>query len=87
MKKQISRISVLQTSKVFAILYFLLSLLFAIPAGIYGILAKHDGAFAAFLIPFVYLAAGFVFWLILGALYNFVAKYFGGVEFDVNDVE
>lgn len=87
MKKQISRISVHQTAKVFAFIYFLISLVILVPIGIGAIVTKHEGGFMFFLLPFIYLLIGYLSWLLLGFFYNLVAKHFGGIEFDLTDTE
>ena len=87
MKKQVSHIIVHQTAKVFAFIYFLISLIILVPIGIAALVTKHDGAFMFFLLPFVYLLIGYLSWLLLGFFYNIVAKYFGGIEFDLTDSE
>jgi len=77
MKKQIIRISPLQTAKVIAVLYFVCSIpliaLMAIPI----MLAM----------PFLYLIAGFLFTLTGAWIYNGVAKWLGGIEFSLADAE
>lgn len=88
MKKQITRISVLQSSKIVVALYILFGLLyslFGIPMLIFG-----DGKLMV--LGIVYLAMplimglfGFIFFAIFAALYNLLARWLGGVEFEVKD--
>lgn len=87
MKKQLSRISVHQTAKVFAFIYFLISLVILVPIGIAMLVTKYEAAFMFFLLPFIYLLIGYLSWLLLGFVYNIVSKYFGGIEFDLTDSE
>lgn len=88
MKKEIRRFSLHQTAKVFAFVYFILSAIFLIPLGIVTLFSKeHAGALFLFLAPFVYLIVGYLAWILLGAVYNLVAKYFGGIEFETVDKE
>lgn len=87
MKKQISHISLHQTSLTMAVWYFIIALLFAIPMGLYGLYRHEEAAWAWFLIPFFYLVLTYLLSAILFWLYNIVAKYVGGIEFNLNDVE
>ncbi len=88
MKKQLTHISVHQTSKVFAILYFILFALFAIPMGIFTALTvgvQEGLLFFAF--PFLYGVFMYIMFAILAFFYNLVASSFGGVEFSFKDAE
>lgn len=86
MRKQISRISVHQSSKVYALLVFLLLALIFIPV---GLIALYQGdrqtAFVSFGLPFAYLIISYIMVAVLSFLYNIIAKYFGGVEFELTD--
>lgn len=90
MKKQISRFSIHQTSKLFAFVYFALTAIFCIPLGIYNLFVQHpfhNTAFTFFVVPFfymliTYLATAFSLWI-----YNILAKAVGGIEFTVKDVD
>lgn len=82
MKKQIENISIHQSSKVIAIIYFVITAVFAIPWGIYMLFATGMGeSLVIFLLPFLYMLFGYCFFAIFAFIYNFVAKTFGGVEF------
>ena len=88
MKKQITRISPHQTSKIVAILYFA-CMLILVPIGIIMLLVggkeKYMGLF--FIIaPVLYGVVGYLMFGIAYLLYNFIAKRFGGVEFTVTEV-
>ena len=90
MKKQISRISVAQTSKVVAILYVAFSLLYSV-IGIPMILfggseIKVMGTMYLFM-PILAGIFGFIFVALGCWVYNLVAGKFGGVEFEVADLE
>ncbi|MFZ3087796.1 MAG: hypothetical protein WA123_07000 [Methylotenera sp.] len=83
MKKQIINISPIQTAKVFAVLYFVLSL------PIVGLMAvsfsfapgpKPGFGFLIFF-PFIYLIFGFIFTALGAWVYNLVAKWIGGIEY------
>ena len=90
MKKQIARISILQSSKISTALYFLMGFLYT-PFGI-AMLVFGGDKFPK-VIGIVYIAMpvvmgifGFIFFVIFAALYNFLAKLLGGIEFDFKDV-
>lgn len=85
MKKQITSISPLQSAKVLAALYFVISVPFALI-----MLFTVPGGFSKFFLlfaPVLYGAMGFVFTLIGAAIYNFVASKVGGIEFTTTAVE
>jgi len=88
MKKQIVHVSVLQSAKVMAVLYLVMSLPFAaimaIPA-----MATGQGYSVGFLIlmPVLYTVIGFVFTVVGAWVYNLVAGKVGGFEFTTAEVE
>ncbi len=85
MKKQIVHVSVLQTSKVFAILYLVVSL----PLILLSVLFSPLGSYSPLMliaIPFLYALFGFLFTLFGAWIYNRVAKAVGGIEFTTVDV-
>ena len=86
MKKQISHVSPFQSAKVMAVLYFVISLPFALlmlalptPAGAYP-------GWMVFVLPIAYLVFGFLFSLIGAWVYNLVARMVGGFEFTTVEV-
>jgi len=92
MKKQILNISPLQTAKIMAILWFVLSLpillfmglsMFAIPGEKGG--AAIFGGMMLF-IPIFYAIFGFISTLIGAWVYNLLAKRFGGIEYTTQDI-
>lgn len=89
MKKQIVSISILQSSKVFTFLYFLMGFLYSligIPMIIFGSKPiKLMGIFYLFG-PIWAAVFGFIFFVIFAALYNLLAGWLGGVEVEVKDV-
>jgi len=91
MKKQIIRISPLQTAKVIAVLYFVFSIPFIALMAISIMLspAPKPAIFSGFLLamPFLYLIAGFLFTVTGAWIYNGIAKWLGGIEFSFADVE
>lgn len=88
MKKQVSSISIKQSSKFIAVVYFILSAIFLIPLGIYTMIQGlvQDGA--VFLVfPFVYAIFGFIFFALFAFIYNVVAEMVGGIEVSIKDIE
>lgn len=89
MRKQIVRVSVLQSAKVAAVLYLVISipmcLLMLIPA-----LMGHGGAgysvVMLIVMPILYTLFGFIFTLIGAWVYNLVASRMGGFEFTTVEV-
>lgn len=90
MKKQIVNVSPLQTAKVFAALYFVMSiplvLLSALPAMMMGQGASAMPLYVLILMPIFYVLFGFVFTLIGAWVYNLVASKVGGIEYTTVDV-
>lgn len=93
--KRIRRIGVLQTSKVVAIIYFLIAAVLVLPIGIMSTWFGTDtipalpfggGMFFMF-VPLVYGIAGFITTAFSCLVYNVIAKYTGGIEFDVEIVQ
>jgi hypothetical protein len=89
MKKQITRISILQSSKIATILYFILGFLYVligIPMIIFGNDQLRIMGIVYCAMPFLMAGIGFIFFVISAALYNLIAKWVGGMEFEVIDV-
>jgi hypothetical protein len=90
MKKQIVRVSILQSAKVTAALYLVISiplcLLMLIPAmfGSGGI--PGFPVFMLIVMPVFYTVFGFLFTLIGAWVYNLVASQVGGFEFTTAEV-
>ena len=87
MTRQITHVSIHQTSKVFALLYFCISLLL-VPIAI-GVMAAspraHGMGLFLILAPILYGAVGYVGSALFAAIYNVLAKRVGGVEFESVD--
>ena len=89
MKKQIKRVSIMQTSKVVAISYPVFGLIHT-AIGIWLIPPSEETNFIRILLicmPIFIGLFGFVFTAIGCLLYNFVASKVSGVEFILEDVE
>lgn len=85
MKSRISRISVIQTAKIFAAFSFVASIPFlvlgAIPViAMPGPRPAFFGSFVV-LMPFLYAASSFIVAAVTVWLYNVLARYLGGIEF------
>lgn len=88
MKKQVVRISVLQSSKIVTALYVIFGFLYTL----IGILMLIFGGkeprvivIIYLLMPIIMAILGFIFFVIFAALYNFLAKYLGGVEVQIKN--
>ena len=88
MTTQIRRISVHQTSKVFAIMYFLVFLLF-LPAGLAVLVfvpGPQRGVGLLFVFaPVIYAVVAYLAIALFSALYNVIAPRVGGIEFELGD--
>ena len=87
MTHRITRVSVLQAAKTFAVLYAIMGLIFipffwvvarAAPSGSFPY-----GSLLLLLLPVLYGCAGFVFTAIAAALYNLVSAWMGGIEVEL----
>ena len=90
MKKQIVRISIIQSSKIIVALYFLLGFLYTligIPMFFMGGQRIKIIAMVYFFGPVWMAVVGFVFFAITAAVYNLLAGMVGGFEFEVRDVD
>jgi hypothetical protein len=93
-KIQIKNVSILQTSKVIAILYAVFGLLF-IPCGciftLIGAGSDEPGLTISGIVyiffPIIYLVFGFIGTAILAWVYNLLSDRTGGIEFELEDVE
>ena len=96
MKIRISRLSIHQNAKVFAVLMALGSLVFVLPMFV-GLFFAPPGVDArgnpvdsfspafALIFPIFYLVFGYITVAIACALYNLISKYLGGFEYEVHD--
>jgi hypothetical protein len=87
MLRRVTRISPWQAGKFFAVLYFILGLVFAIPFALFSAaVPEAGGGFGigfAIAIPFIYGICGLIFVPIACLIFNFVANLVGGLEFTV----
>jgi hypothetical protein len=90
MKKQIVRVSVLQSAKVAAAIYLVISIplcvLMLIPAMIMGTGVGGFSVVMLIAMPVLYTVFGFLFTLVGAWIYNLVASQVGGFEFTTREV-
>jgi len=92
MTKRLSRIAPWQAGKLFALMYFFLSLLFVIPLLLVSVLVPMPagpgprlGPGLLILIPFLYALAGLIFVPLGCWIYNIAARIVGGLQVSVVD--
>ncbi len=83
MKKQIIRVSPIQTAKVTAVMYLLLSIPMVGIMALSFSLTPTPAPGVGFLIlfPILYLIFGFIFTVVAAWIYNLAAGWVGGVEY------
>ena len=88
MKKQIIRVSPVQSAKVAAAMYFVFSiplvLIMALVASVTGM--GGQSMMTLIMLPILYVVFGFIFTAIGALLYNLVAGFVGGIEYTTVDV-
>ena len=90
MKKQLTRISILQSSKIMTALYFVMGFLYTlvgIPMIIFGHAQMRIIGIIYCFGPILFGILGFVLFVIFAALYNGLAKWLGGIEVEVTTLE
>jgi len=90
MKKQLIRISVLQSSKIVTVLYVLMGfiyILIGIPMIILGGGQVRIMGIIYLFMPVILGIVGFVFFVIFAAIYNLLAKWLGGFECEIKTLD
>ena len=90
MKKQLIRISILQSSKILTVLYVLMGFIYSVigvPLIIFGGKQFKIMGIVYLLMPLILGILGFVFFVIFAAIYNLLARWLGGFEFEVKQIE
>jgi hypothetical protein len=90
MKKQIVRISILQSSKIVVALYFFLGFFYTlvgIPMALFGAHGLRVMGIIYCFGPVVMAVLGFIFFAVAALIYNLLAGWLGGFEFEVKDVQ
>lgn len=86
MKQQVARFSPHQNGKVFAVLMAVSSMVFIVPFVLIASMAgpKESAPPVLFLalFPIIYLVMGYVMVALGCAVYNFMFRYIGGIEFE-----
>ena len=92
MKKQLTYFTPLRAGIVLGVLHGFLALIIApmfLLAALFGSRAGtpafFGGVLFAVLLPVLYAVAGFIGGIIAAALYNLIAQWTGGIEFEVRD--
>ena len=94
MKKQLTRIAPVKAGIVLGILYGLVSLIVVPFFLLAALMASKTGTATpvfmgvgfAVCLPVIYAVLGFVGGIIMAAIYNLIAGWTGGIEFEVKDV-
>jgi TRAP-type C4-dicarboxylate transport system permease small subunit len=84
------RISILQSSKIMTALYVLMGLIYSligIPMIIFGNNQIRIMGIVYLLMPIFMGIIGFIFFVIFAAIYNGLAKVFGGFEFEIKNID
>lgn len=90
MKKQLTKISIMQSSKIAAALYVIMGLLYTligIPMIIFGGDEIKIMGIIYLLMPVIMGVFGYLFFALFCAIYNALAKKLGGFEVEVTDVD
>jgi hypothetical protein len=88
MKRQITQISVQQSSKVFGVCHFLLSALICMPLAILAFLLTRKLEYLGLvLIPFANWVISYIAGAVIAGVYNVAAKNFGGIEYTTHDID
>ena len=90
MKKQLIRISILQSSKIMTVLYVLMGFIYTligIPMIIFGGKQFRIMGIIYLLMPIIMGIFGFFFFVIFAAIYNRLAKWLGGFEIEIKNID
>ena len=88
MKKQMIRISVLQSSKIMTALYVLMGFIYSligIPMIIFGNKQLKIIGVIYLLMPVIAGIFGFIFFVLFAAIYNALARWLGGFEVEIKN--
>jgi len=90
MKKQLIRISILQSSKILTVLYILMGFIYTfigIPMIIFGGKPLKIMGIVYLFMPIIMGIIGFVFFALFAAIYNLLAKWLGGFEVEIKNMD
>jgi len=86
MERRITRLTVLQTGKLLAVLYGFMSVIM-LPFFLIGLLMSPKEAIGFFVMILLYPIIGFIGGVLMAALYNLAANLVGGLEVSVESIE
>lgn len=86
MKRRIVRLSVLQTGKLMAVIYGLLSLVM-LPFMVIALCAGAQSIMPMFIMLILYPIMGFIGGIIMAFLYNISSNFVGGLEVEVESAD
>lgn len=92
---RVKKFGVLQTAKVVAIIYVLVSFVIIVPFALIGSFISEEffpefddfGAAALIVLPFMYGLFGFIFTAIGCVVYNLIASFTGGIEIEMETAD
>jgi hypothetical protein len=90
MKKQLIRISIVQSSKIMTALYVLMGFIYTlagIPMIIFGNKQLRIIGIIYLFGPILAGIFGFIFFVIFAAIYNLLAKWLGGFEVEIKSID
>jgi len=90
MKKQLIRISILQSSKIMTALYVLMGFLYSIvgvPMILFGNKQIRIIGIIYLFGPILAGILGFIFFVIFAAIYNLLAGWLGGFEVEIKNID
>ena len=88
-KRQIKRLPPHQNAKVFAVLFAVTSLVFVLPFALFASAMPGGNPFGGMFIllaPLIYLVIGYLMTAVWCLIYNLLAKYTGGIEYESETV-
>ncbi|MBI2172607.1 MAG: hypothetical protein HYT73_00150 [Candidatus Aenigmarchaeota archaeon] len=85
-----TRIGVMSTAKMYTAIMFIAGLVLGImtiffSSLLYPGISYGEGVIIALMMPFLYAAFGFVMGAVSSVIYNFLAKYIGGIELEFRE--
>ena len=94
-KKRIKRFGVIQTAKVAAVIYFFIGAIIIFPFWLFSSIVQSEfgfeipffGGMFFILIPVIYALASFIMVAIACLFYNLIAKFIGGIEVEVENMD
>ena len=85
MLKQIRKIPIHPASKITALITFVISALFCVPVGLFGLFFGEGDTSFFFGIPIFYLVFTYLCTALYCWIYNLIAPHIGGIELEFED--